>query len=80
MFSHATEGRLLRRAGCFEVFAPNIRAGIEQPGDLSRFGNEPGNIRSFIAIAVRTSQRQITFRSFAAMLLRAYVVDLKRNG
>jgi len=62
------------------VLSPNIHAGIEQPDNLTRFGIEAGNIRFFMAIAVSTSQRKITFNCFAAVLLSTHVIHLKGQG
>jgi len=58
---------------------PIIRARIEQSDDLTRFGIDAGYIRSLMAIAMSTSQRQIALNRFAAVLFGAHVVDLKRQ-
>jgi hypothetical protein len=61
------------------VLFPNIDARVEEPDNLTSCGIEAGYVRSFVAIAVSTSQRQVVFNSLAPVLLGTDVVNLKRQ-
>jgi hypothetical protein len=54
-----------------------MAAWIEQSYHLICLSIEARNIGAFVAVAMWTSQRQVGFRAFAAMLLGTDVVNLK---
>ena len=63
-----------------EVLCPSIAARVEEANHIAALGIDPGEIRSFEVVTVKTSEGQIARRRFAAVRLRDDVIELKRGG
>lgn len=61
------------------MLIPDIRAGIEQKGDLLCFRVDPGQVRPFVTIAVGARQREIPLGVVPIMLARPDVLDMESH-
>ena len=62
-----------------EMVFPKIAARMKKTNDLPGFRVDPGYVRAFRAIAIKTRKCKIIFTSRAAMLPCDDVIDFKRN-
>jgi hypothetical protein len=58
---------------------PLVNTRMEQPGQLSRLGIDPSDVRTFVSVAVHTGKGKVVEAVCAAMLFRDDVVDLERR-
>jgi hypothetical protein len=59
------------------MLCPGISARVKQPDDSPGFGIAPGNVWSFVAVAGKTSQRQIPRHRLPAMFASQNMINLK---
>lgn len=67
------------RAYKAKMFAPEVPAGVKKPHDFSRFHIPPGDVGSFVAVAVKTGECQILQAGRSCVLPRDDVIDLERK-
>jgi hypothetical protein len=57
---------------------PIVDARVEQADDLGGFGVDTGDVRTFVAVAVKACVREVSLVGLAAMFFSNDVIDL--NG
>ena len=62
------------------MVAPSVLARVEKPDEVPSCRIMPGDVRALMPVAVQASQGKIVEGGGTSMLVRDYVVDVKRQG
>ena len=60
-----------------EICVPLVLARMKQPGELSSFRVNTGDVRAFVRVICIAAQREIIFSRRTAVFLRDDMIDLK---
>ncbi len=61
------------------MFVPQIHARMEEPNEFARIWICSGDVRTFVAIAMKAGERKIFDNRLAAVLTRNDVINVKRQ-